>query len=40
MNYREQIETVLNRDDKQYGKVWRVPLHDLIGSILTAVTSG
>lgn len=23
MNYREEIETALNRDSKQYGKVWR-----------------
>ena len=23
MNYREEIETALNRDGKQYGKVWR-----------------
>lgn len=23
MNYREEIETALHRDGKQYGKVWR-----------------
>ena len=39
MNYREEIKTVLNRDDKQYGKVWRVPMNGVIGGILTAATS-
>ena len=29
MNYREEIETALNRDGKQYGKVWRGETEDM-----------